>query len=538
MYIRVWPLQSSLLDVFTRIDTRVGEATIIANVADAAVEEAIRDLYSKDSDWNHILGRMSEWKTTEHSRHYEIIERFEEVPSGITLENIRPKMSTVVYRTTCEDWRPRAIDNFVENLDLLVEPNVNHTEHILFYITREQTPVKWGEVKNIQDIVHNLYLAHWDQSQKLLFINSTNNRGVHRSLAEALAGEDVELIRGEEVYRTLQGIDRLILSNLGMLHLLSRAAQFTMHAGSDIKTGLSSVSLSNRWKSNLFGRGNEKGESVTIGAAQKGRIWSHRNAQGIADWVEWCHDVGQKLLNDDISTREILEHVIVPEKITKRPELVPLMIEWPHYFLTRDAEAVRVEIEGEEYPFYEVGLEITTRTATGPLCFQVISDGKQVEYEVKFTEHRVEYFCPSGADVCISASDKRLTLDAWFQDEPPVVTFHDTSQLVYNEHYIPNPEWKPYDASQIKRWTWAGVAIKEEEQYPTKQSERRTGSIQYHVIKSLQSAESETNYDIIFDDHGSGEIADIVALKMEENDLLVDIFHCKASKKDKPGARV
>ena len=523
---------------FTRIDKRVGEATIIANVADAAVEEAIRDLYSKDSDWNHILGRMSEWKTTEHSRHYEIIGGFEEVPSGITLENIYPKMSTVVYRTTCEDWMPRAIDNFVENLDLLVEPNVNHTEQILFYITREQTPVKWGEVKNIQDIVHNLYLAHWDQSQELLFINSTNNRSIHRPLAETLAGEDVELIRGEQVYRTLHDINRLILSNLGMLHLLSRAAQFTMHAGSDIKTGLSSASLSNRWKTNLFGRGNEDGKSVTLGAAHKGRIWSHRSALSIADWVEWCHHVGKKLLNDDISTKEILEHVIIPEKIEERPNMVPLAIEWPHYFLTRDAEAVHVEIDGAEYPFYEVGLEITEFKDTGPLGFHVAIDGKQVKYEVKFREHQVQYVSTSDVAAYISVSDRRLTLNDWFQDEPPVITFHDTSQLVYNEHYIPKPLWKPYDTSQINRWTWAGVAIKVEEQYPAKQSELRTDSIQYHVIKCLQSSEAQPNYDIIFDDHGTGEIADIVALKAEGDSLLVHLFHCKSSTGDKPGARV
>src|SRR5690606_32047109 len=127
-------------------------------------------------------------------------------------------------------------------------------------------PVAWGETKSVRDVVHNLYLAHWDENQNLLFINSTDNGSIHFDLAKALAGDSVELIRGERVYRSLYGVNRLILANLGLLHLLSRAVQFTMHVGTDIKEGLSRASVSNRRKSNLFSRGYEGGESVTIGA--------------------------------------------------------------------------------------------------------------------------------------------------------------------------------------------------------------------------------------------------------------------------------
>ena len=49
---------------FTRSDTgigkTIGETTIIANAADADVEDALEDLYSKDSDWNLVLRRLSE----------------------------------------------------------------------------------------------------------------------------------------------------------------------------------------------------------------------------------------------------------------------------------------------------------------------------------------------------------------------------------------------------------------------------------------------------------------------------------------------
>ena len=51
------------------------------------------------------------------------------------------------------------------------------------------------------------------------------------------------------------------------------------------------------------------------------------------------------------------------------------------------------------------------------------------------------------------------------------------------------------------------------------------------------------DYYLIFDDDGAGEVADIVAIKnIDDNKLIIDLFHCKyCSKKDgvaKPDARI
>lgn len=527
---------------FTRTATGLGEATIIANAADADVEEALEDLYSKDSDWNLVLRRLSEGATSKQRQRSDFIEGFHNAPQRIPLQNIYPKMSAVVYKTTCEDWKPDAAWDFFTNTDFLVEPTINPSERVLLLITHEQIPVAWGETKSVRDTVHNLYLAHWDEDQKLLFINSTNNRSLHTELAKMLAGDDVELIRGEQVYRSLYGINRLILANLGLLHLLSRAAQFTMHVGTDIKEGLSRASVSNRKKSNLFSRGYENGENVTIGASHKGRFWSHRIAEGISEWVGWCHHVGMKLLDSSISTEKILEHAIIPEVIEERPDLVPLTIEWPPYFLERNEEAVFVEIGDKVAPFYEVELEITTFSNTGPIRFCLTMDEAQVEYEIIFRRHQVEYVPATEISAYLVASGRRSTLTEWFQEESPVITFEDTSKLEYNEIFRPKREWEPYDASKIEGWEWVGVNLSKESQYEKHRNPRRLepclDSIQRHVVEQLLAAGDGNDYDIIFDDDDAGEIADIVALKAIGDNLLVHLFHCKYAQSDRAGVRV
>jgi len=527
---------------FTRTATGLGEATIIANAADANVEAALEDLYSKDSDWNLVLRKLSEGATSKQRQRSNFIEGFNNVHQRIPLQNIYPKMSAVVYKTTCEDWKPEAAWDFFNNTDFLVEPTINPTERVMLLITHEQIPVVWGETKSVRDTVHNLYLAHWDDVQKLLFINSTNNRSLHSELAKILAGDDVELIRGEQVYRSLYGINRLILANLGLLHLHSRAAQFTMHVGTDIKEGLSRASVSNRKKSNLFSRGYENGENVTIGASHKGRFWSHRIAEGISEWVAWCHHVGMKLLDSSISTEKILEHAIIPEIIEERPDLVPLTIEWPPYFLERNEEAVFVEIGDKVAPFYEVELEITTFSNTGPIRFCLTMDEAQVEYEIIFRRHQVEYVPAIEAIAYLVASGRRMTLTEWFQEESPVITFEDTSKLEYNEIFRPKREREPYDASKIQGWEWVGVNLSKESQYEKRRNPRGLepclDSIQRHVIEQLLAAGDGNDYDIVFDDDDAGEIADIVALKAIGDNLLVHLFHCKYAKSDRVGVRV
>jgi len=63
-----------------------------------------------------------------------------------------------------------------------------------------------------------------------------------------------------------------------------------------------------------------------------------------------------------------------------------------------------------------------------------------------------------------------------------------------------------------------------------------TDSIQYRAIVELK-AETEP-WDIILDDDGTGEIADVVAIRIDQEGLLIRLVHCKYSHGDTAGARV
>jgi hypothetical protein len=159
---------------FTRARSDLGDATVIANIADPGVEEQLRVLYAEDADWNVLLRDLSEGANTRQARRSEFLDTFQDVPEEVSLRNIFPKMSAVVYRTGSKRWRPDRVEDGLSGVEIYAGPTVNEKHKVVLFITREQEGVPWGDVRYMRNTEWHLYLLHWDEDQKLLFINSSN----------------------------------------------------------------------------------------------------------------------------------------------------------------------------------------------------------------------------------------------------------------------------------------------------------------------------------------------------------------------------
>ncbi len=520
---------------FTRTKSNIGSATIVANIANPGVEEALKDLYAEDADWDKLLRNLSERATTKQEKLSQFFEGFVDLPPEFLPQNILPKMSTVVYKTNNTRWTPENIPKVVKESRLFIDPTVNQGEKVVFFVTCEKEPIPWGNFKDIHNTIWDLYLIHWDEAQKLLFINSSNNSSFHGELAKTICGDDVEIVRGEQVFRTLSGINRLSLMNLGLTHSLNRAMRFTMYVGSDILSAISDAQQQNRIKSNLFGRGFENGSKTSIGSSYKGRIWSYKIADDISEWIEWCRKTGTKLLDDTFSATDILKYVLRPTLITQRPNLVPLTIEWPEDLLLKSEETVELNIAGETIPLYEAGIELTDFNKTSPIKFRVFSDNKSVEYKIVFNNNNVEYL-PIGQDTAqIIIARKPQSLSDWLKENSPIVRFENDSYLQYNVLFEnPADPPAPFDKNKIQMWDWNGIDLSKESQTVNKD----TDSIQYRVIQEALKETHDPQYDVVFDDDDSYEAADVIGIKMTDEKLIVDLYHCKFSQSATPGARV
>ncbi|MFA4987593.1 MAG: type III restriction endonuclease subunit R, partial [Candidatus Brocadiia bacterium] len=100
----------------------------------------------------------------------------------------------------------------------------------------------------------------------------------------------------------------------------------------------------------------------------------------------------------------------------------------------------------------------------------------------------------------------------------------------YNNFYVDAPLVGSFPEQSLAVWTWEGVNITVESEGP----DQRGDSIQKRVIGRFAD-----NYDVVFNDDGSGEAADVIALRQLDNGtVLLHLIHCKYSASPDPGARV
>lgn len=536
---------------FTRVRHDLGDATVIANVSIDDVSERLKALYAEDADWNHLLSVTGEAHTERSRRREEVYGGFSELAEEFPLETFEPRISTVVYKTACPEWNPDNFINALERDSTLIEgPFINREVRLLIFVTRDEERLRWTSVKSPRNVEYNMVMAHWDADQNLLFINSSDLKNPHTELAKEIAGEDCERITGEQVFRSLQGFRRLILMNLGLSETQRKPVRYSMFMGSDIADQLETLPGNRtRTLTNLFGQGfidvedlDDEGrfigswpQKATLGCSTKGKIWSYQSTNSFSEWIDWCHGLGKRLLNESITHETILRNVVRPHRLPKLPsDKTPIAIAWPERFLFDNEERIEIEFGAGKVPFFNCEIEVADFSIDDCIKFRVGDDSVSSEFELRIVDGAPIYSKSAGADVVVHKGKKAWNLIEGFKEDPPHIYFADGDLLVAADLFVlrRDEDLPAFDLAKMDALNWSGVDIRKESQG----KERRADSIQRRVIERLQSADNP--YDIIFDDDGAGEVADVVAIRRSGHVLTVDLFHCKYSSEEDPGSRV
>ena len=538
------PITLQFVGRFTRssVSSNIGEAHVVANIATAKVNESLAQLYSQGSDWNGILQYQSNAKIRKQIGLEEFIESFNKSDQEeISIQNIRPKMSTVVYKMQSgSQWKPDQIENaFKKGKDQILKTAINPTEKVLVAVEGKKNYIEWGHFRDIRNLNWDLYLIYWDESQNLLFINSSNNNGVHENLAKMLGGDGVTLIKGEDIFKCFSGINRTIFQNVGLNSARGQAIRYTMYTGIDVEQGLTDAQKSTKFKSNLFGIGFSVGEKTSMGCSYKGRVWSRRNST-IPDFVEWCKQVGSKLLDGSIDTKDVFKNALRREIANTLPDLRPITIEWDQEIYEGLTENVfEITHGGTRYNIDDIGIDLDSNQTdfSEGIEFKVYHKDFKTIYKFEIIpkeddESDFKYTKKSGNDIQIKFGGESVDIVEYFRERPPIIRLIDGSFLEGNILAKIPEKIVFFDKEKIETWDWnaLGVDITKESQ----KQEKRTDSIQYKVIEHLKNE----GFEIVFDDDSSGEVADVVAVKIEEERVVIRLYHCKFSHESTPGQRI
>jgi superfamily II DNA or RNA helicase len=519
---------------FTRDATGIGDATVIANTADPRVSEAIEELYAEDADWNTLIPQLSAKAIQSQMNFSDFLERMDnklELDEDIFgLNVLQPKISTVIYQAA--EFSPTRFKRWAGGSH--VERDwVSKDKDLVIFITKNHSLIEWATIKETSNETWNLFIVAYDQSQKLLFIHSSQKGSLYPELAKAVSGDGVRLLEGEKMFRAFHGLSRLIFYNAGLYNKGSKL-RFRMYCGLDIAEAIQPSAQANARKSNLFGIGYDNGETMSVGVSYKGRVWS-MSSGSVPDWLEWCKRIGRKIQDTQIPTDSYLEHTLLPKEIAKLPETELLMVALPPSWYT-ETETIRLYEAGKEEAAYAFEIKSFAKKDSETVEVEVGWDGgtpatlklawgkEEGEFKVSQT---------AGPNLEISIKGTRKGLADYLTESPPTLYFINGSEA-HGGRLLESPKTlQPvFEPGRIVAFSWTGVDIEKESKW--KNGTMRKDTVQGKWIDHLKIQ----NNQIVFDDDDAGEVADIVEIAETNDTVTFKLYHCKYSAGGEAGKRV
>jgi hypothetical protein len=273
-------------------------------------------------------------------------------------------------------------------------------------------------------------------------------------------------------------------------------------------------------KNNVFGVGFKDGEKISLGCSVKGKVWSYLRGN-LNELTEWCQKIGDVLENPAINPNTVLENTLVPVVIDERPDVTPIAIEWNHTMYEYAENRYVIAINGTNYDLSNSELNIIDSPDNEPLRFCFKCEEHIIEFDYilgsRLVDGESESFFQirktSIEEPMISYGNTTKSLTDFFEDQTPTIWFSNGGQLFRNNYVVPKERVEGISLDNIIAHDWTGVSINKEAQGVTPYE---TDSIQYHFIDYIRN-----DFQLIYDDDGSGEIADIIGIN--NGDKIIDI---------------
>jgi len=508
---------------FTRHGENVGDAAVVLNLADSNAEKRLEELYAEGADWDHLISRISEGRIEEELDLQEVIESLKgggDLHDKISLWNLRPSLTSQVYKTTCEDWSPL---NFEQALPkgAQIWHSLSQEKHVLVVVVGQENSVGWGGYEDLKEISYDLLIAHWDSENNVLFVHASDyDRTRSSQIAKLITDSETSLFNGPRVFNVLNNVELPLAKSLGSARI--GAISFTSYFGPNVTEGLASIEKSESELNHIACLGYEEGEKVLWGAAQKkAKVWQ-RKGGSINDWLNWCERVHSKLTDEQGDETNITRDFLRPRKLEAPYDVPPIAIGWGEYLQSSFSEHLAIIFGDNEVPLFMCDIEILG-FENSELRFALHSEEQRSIYSFlidKDSPQGYRYNHAEGPEISFRVS--KNTVRDFFEQayiDPLIVRYADGTYS-YNNFHVPfDLGAGNYAADLIEEWNWDGIPLNQESM--GKAQARDT--IQYHTFEQIQD-----EYPLIFNDDGAGEAGDLVAFKdVSDTEICLTLVHCK-----------
>ncbi|MBN3172997.1 DEAD/DEAH box helicase family protein [Pectobacterium brasiliense] len=523
---------------FTRVNRaqNLGQASVVMNVADPNVEGELQHLYSTDADWDSVLRRLSEGRIAREIRLQEVVDALKregDLHDQISLWNLEPSCSVMLFKTSCDQWEPKRYEEKLPKFDESWHA-IADDENLLIVLAVQTSAVRWGSYKDLKDTNYKILIAHWDPDRSALFVFSNDYKAFRvENLVSAICDDNVELVSGDKVFNVFNGIEYPLARNLGASQI--GAISFTQYFGPNVTEGLSLIEASQSSLSNIAALGYESGNRVIWGCSQRrGKVWSPQKGGSITDWCDWVKKAWDKIFSSEPDPNNLTRNFLRPVPLLAPYESYPISAQWGEYLLTAFEDKVDFHFGIVVAHLYLVEVRAAGKFEDGSVRLIFSTDTVESEYKLclsrNTTSKGYDYQLMSGPEVFVQrgASDP-MSLSEYMKIDPVMIHYADGS-FSYNAHIVHvSQNIGLYDRREIVAFDWQGTDIRVE----SMGYGRDQASIQWRWFNEIQE-----DYDVIVNDDGKGESADLVGLKILDDSIVLTLIHCKYSGSDEPGARL
>lgn len=512
----------------------IGEATVVTNVADPDAESKLAALYAEGADWDLLIKRLSEDRIHDELRLQDVVlglKRRGDLHSQLSLWNLKPALSTQIYRTKCEEWSPLkfadVLPSDAESWYALDEEN-----NLLVVVAHRTNTVDWGNYQNLEDSFYELLLALWDKEEGVLFIYASDYKGLRtEQIAKTITTDDTELLSGPAVFKILNNVEMPLVKSMGSSRI--GAISFTSYFGPNVTEGLASIEKAESQLNNIACLGYENGERVLWGGTQrKGKIWQQKSAT-IASWIEWCGHTWSKVSSDVETESNITRDFLRPQKLSRAHESHPIAVQWGEQAQLRFSDKQFILFDDTEVPLFLVDLSVSSVGEDGAIDIEVAAEGRHSIYRLLISSALPGGYSHSrisGPRLKFKKGTlQAVALEEYLMADPLIVRYADGTHS-YNCYHIPaRLEAGTYPKDALETWDWTDIPLNRESMGKASMKD----TIQYRAFEHIRD-----EFDLVYNDDGHGEAADLVALKDTAEGIRLCLIHCKNAHDERVSADI
>jgi superfamily II DNA or RNA helicase len=523
----------------------IGTAKFIATTSD--IEIGNQKLFKEDAVWADLVVQISENAVCKEQADKKIFDEIELV-SAISENEVAPKYSLKPF------CHVKIFD--VENFNLDSEPNfadigqeltnhfISREENFALFITKEVRVPKWIKSDQILNIKYNFYAIFYDQTTKLMFINSTiKTEEIYGYLADIFTGNEYDAISKSEIHNVLSGLSDVDFFNLGLQSKVANGESYRILTGPSTQRSLKKSDGRMFANGHMFASAKDGSKSVTLGYSSASKVWSN-NYLNIAELISWCKVTAAKVKSSSVvNTKSEFDNLSRSSK-KKAFASKAYAASWATQVYLYN---VNILVKSDSYatkifPLADFDLIIDDSTlGSSNVFFTATND--EIELKVEYDLKKGYSFVNDTVDTyLVEVKDKFVPLLRYLNNNPIVFYLADFSYMIGNEQVdVSVTPSVAYDSGLITFLDWNSLGTDIQVEFYDEDNPRiikkSSNGNKDSIHESLQGDLLSKGLDVLMYDHGSGEIADFVCIKVEASRINISLYHVKGSGGSKPGDR-